>query len=98
MAVFGSFFGYGWRIVGMFFIGAAMMKAGFFEGRQRQWVTRLATGSLGLGLAMELVAETGRMCAVELVEINPILDVSNKTGILAMELILSALGKRIFSD
>jgi arginase len=49
-------------------------------------------------LAMELVAETGRMCAVELVEINPILDVGNRTGALAMELILSALGKRIFSD
>jgi len=49
-------------------------------------------------LAMELVAETGRMCAVELVEINPILDVGNRTGCLAMELILSALGKRIFSD
>ncbi len=49
-------------------------------------------------LAMELVAETGRMCAVELVEINPILDVGNRTGRLAMELILSALGKRIYCD
>jgi len=49
-------------------------------------------------LAMELVAETGRMCAVELVEINPILDVGNRTARLAMELILSALGKRIFTD
>ncbi len=49
-------------------------------------------------LAMELVAESGRMCAVELVEINPILDVGNRTGRLAMELILSALGKRIFRD
>ena len=49
-------------------------------------------------LAMELVAECGRMCAVELVEINPILDVSNRTGKLAMELILSALGKRIYRD
>ena len=49
-------------------------------------------------LAMELVAESGRMCAVELVEINPILDVSNRTGKLAMELILSALGKRIYRD
>jgi arginase len=47
-------------------------------------------------LAMELVAESGRMCSVELVEINPILDVGNRTGKLAMELILSALGKRIY--
>ena len=49
-------------------------------------------------LAMELVAETGRMCSVEMVEINPILDVANQTGKLAMELILSALGKRIYVD
>jgi len=49
-------------------------------------------------LAMELAAESGRMCSVELVEINPILDTSNRTGRLAMELILSALGKRIYRD
>ncbi len=47
-------------------------------------------------LAMEKVAESGRVCSVELVEINPILDVGNRTGRLAMELILSALGKRIY--
>jgi len=49
-------------------------------------------------LAMELAAESRRMCSVEVTEINPILDVANRTGRLAMELILSALGKRIFVD
>lgn len=46
-------------------------------------------------LAMEIVADTGQLGAVEMVEINPILDVANRTGRVAMELILSALGKRI---
>jgi len=48
-------------------------------------------------LAMELVAVDGHMSSVEMVEINPILDVANRTGKLAMELILSSLGKRIFT-
>jgi arginase len=47
-------------------------------------------------LAMEMVAETQRLCSVDVVEINPVLDVANRTGRLAMELILSALGKRIY--
>jgi len=47
-------------------------------------------------LAMELVALDGGMSSVEVTEINPFLDVGNRTGRLAMELILSALGKRIF--
>lgn len=47
-------------------------------------------------MAMELVAASGGLVAVEMVEINPILDESNRTGRLAMELLLSALGKRIF--
>lgn len=46
-------------------------------------------------LAMEIVADTGRLASLEMVEINPILDVQNRTGRVAMELILSALGKRI---
>ncbi len=32
---------------------------------------------------------------MDLVEMNPIFDVANKTSLLAVELILSALGKRI---
>jgi arginase len=46
-------------------------------------------------LAMEMIADSGRMVALELVEINPILDTMNKTGALGVGLIASALGKRI---
>ena len=46
--------------------------------------------------AMELVAETQRMSSMDVVEINPVYDERNRTGKLAMELILSALGKRIY--
>ena len=44
---------------------------------------------------MEMIAESGRLGALDLVEVNPILDVRNSTAILATELALSALGKRI---
>jgi arginase len=47
-------------------------------------------------LAMEMVAETGRLTSLDLVEVNPILDLHNQTAILATELALSAVGKRIF--
>jgi arginase len=47
-------------------------------------------------LAMELVAESGKLCSLDLVEVNPILDRENRTALLATELALSALGKRIF--
>jgi arginase len=47
-------------------------------------------------LAMELVAETQRLSSLDVVEINPVLDTENRTGRLAMELILSGLGKRIY--
>ena len=47
-------------------------------------------------LAMEMVAETGRLTSFDLVEVNPILDHHNQTAILATELALSAVGKRIF--
>lgn len=46
-------------------------------------------------LAMELVAESGALVAMDVVEVNPILDEQNRTGRLAVELIASALGKRI---
>ncbi len=46
--------------------------------------------------AMEQVAETQRMSSLDVVEINPVLDERNRTGRLAMELVLSALGKRIY--
>ncbi|MGD9904673.1 MAG: arginase [Vicinamibacterales bacterium] len=44
---------------------------------------------------MEAVAESGRLVALDLVEVNPALDVRNTTAELAAELALSALGKRI---
>ena len=46
-------------------------------------------------LAMEMIADSGKMVALELVEINPILDVMNKTAILGVGLASSALGKKI---
>lgn len=44
---------------------------------------------------MEMVADTGRLTALDLVEVNPILDTANQTAVLGTELILSALGLRI---
>jgi arginase len=49
-------------------------------------------------LACEVVAETGKLIGMELVEVNPILDVQNQTAILAVEFIRSALGSRVWSD
>jgi arginase len=44
-------------------------------------------------LLMEGVAASGTLGSLEITEINPILDRENRTAILAVELILSALGK-----
>lgn len=46
-------------------------------------------------LAMEMIADSGKLLALDLVEVNPILDVSNQTAVLATELALSAMGMRI---
>ena len=46
-------------------------------------------------LAMEMIADSGRLVSMDLVEVNPILDARNQTAELAVELALSALGKRI---
>lgn len=46
-------------------------------------------------LAMELLADRANIVAIDLVEVNPVLDSQNMTGILAAELAQSALGKRI---
>lgn len=46
-------------------------------------------------LAMELIAASGRLLSMDAVEVNPILDRENATAHLAVELILSALGKKI---
>lgn len=46
-------------------------------------------------LLMEILADSKKLTSMDLVEINPILDVANKTAGLAVELTLSALGKSI---
>ena len=46
-------------------------------------------------LAMELVSASQRLVSMDVVEVNPILDSENTTAKLAVELILSALGKKI---
>jgi arginase len=46
-------------------------------------------------LAMELVAESGLLSSLEVVEVNPILDRGNETAALAVELVASAFGARI---
>lgn len=47
-------------------------------------------------LIMELVADSGQLVALDLVEVNPALDIRNTTAELGTELALSALGKKIF--
>lgn len=49
-------------------------------------------------LACEMVAETGKLAGIDMVEVNPILDVQNQTAHLAVELILSALGRRVWGE
>jgi arginase len=46
-------------------------------------------------LAMEILNESGSVVAVDFVEVNPVLDMRNLTGSLAVELALSLFGKRI---
>jgi arginase len=46
-------------------------------------------------LAMEIIAENGGMQSFEIVEVNPVIDEHNRTADLAVELALSAFGKRI---
>jgi arginase len=46
-------------------------------------------------LAMEMIADSKAMVSLEIVEINPVIDVHNKTALLAVEMVLSGLGKKI---
>jgi arginase len=46
-------------------------------------------------LAMEIIADHGRMLSLEIVEVNPVIDEHNRTADLAVELALSAFGKKI---
>ncbi len=49
-------------------------------------------------LAVELLADSCRLAGMDLVEVNPILDQRNTTAELAVQLTLSAFGKRIWGD
>ena len=46
-------------------------------------------------LAMEIACDSRLIRGLEVVEVNPVLDVANRTALLGVELIASALGKRI---
>jgi arginase len=46
-------------------------------------------------LAMEIIADHGRMVSFEMVEVNPVIDEHNRTADLAVELACSAFGKKI---
>jgi arginase len=46
-------------------------------------------------MVMELIADSRRLVALDIVEVNPTLDIRNVTAEFAAELALSALGKRI---
>lgn len=44
-------------------------------------------------LVMEMIADTGRMGSLDIVELNPVLDDHNATGVLAVDLVESLFGK-----
>jgi arginase len=46
-------------------------------------------------LAMEILADHGRLLSFEIVEVNPVIDEHNRTADLAVELACSAFGKKI---
>jgi arginase len=46
-------------------------------------------------LAMEMICDSRRMVSMEVVEVNPVIDEVNRTADLAVELVMSGLGKRI---
>jgi len=46
-------------------------------------------------LAMEMLCDSRRVRSLEVVEVNPVIDEANRTADLAVELVMSGLGKRI---
>lgn len=48
-------------------------------------------------LACEMISETGKLIGMDLVEVNPILDVQNRTASLAVDFALTSLGRRIWN-
>jgi arginase len=47
-------------------------------------------------LAMEMLCDSGLVCSLDLVELNPILDERGKTASLMVDLTASLLGRRVF--
>jgi uncharacterized protein len=45
-----------WRVLGLFLIGAGLMKLAFFHPDRRAWHRRLAVVGIGVGLPLELLA------------------------------------------
>lgn len=46
-------------------------------------------------LAMEMLGDIESVTSMEVIEVNPVIDEANRTAILAVELVMSAMGKRI---
>ena len=46
-------------------------------------------------MVMEMLSDSESILALDMVEVNPVLDIANTTATLATELVLSALGKEI---
>ena len=46
-------------------------------------------------LAMETICDCSQMVSMEVVEVNPVLDEVNRTALLGVELVMSAMGKKI---
>jgi arginase len=46
-------------------------------------------------LAMETICDCSQMISMEIVEVNPVLDSANRTALLGVELVMSAMGKKI---
>jgi len=86
---------------------AASGTAGFHVSMDMDWVDPKEAPGVGTPvpggatyreahLAMEIIADHGGMLSLELVEVNPILDEHNRTAELAVQLICSAFGKKIY--
>ena len=43
-------------------------------------------------MATEIIQASGKLLSMDLVEVNPLLDTRNRTGILAVNIIMTALG------
>ncbi|MGD1106623.1 MAG: arginase, partial [Terracidiphilus sp.] len=86
---------------------AANGTAGYHVSMDMDWVDPVEAPGVGTPvpggatyreahLAMEILADHGGMLSLEVVEVNPILDEHNRTAELAVQLICSAFGKKIF--